>query len=172
MDSCLKDFVGIKTGCPDESTPDSGLYINSLPGVSLESIEKTATEDQETYLGLWDDVQTEAWARFLIDFREAVSECFELTKRCDYEALICDNKDVLVNAWRYLLGNQLMLFRINTTRLNRFSTIDAAEAAKLVDYYQAQYEKALLQAVQLCDITVCRCQLVSDPKPKQVQWLP
>ncbi len=172
MSNCLEDYVGIKTGCEEDFPPDSGLYINSLPGISLESIEKTATEDQITYLGLWADVQAEAWARFVIDFREVVSECFELNKRCDYEALICDNKKVLVNAWRYLLGNQLMLFRINTTRLNRFSTVDAKQAQALADEYQARYEKALLQAAQLCDIEACRCQLITDPKPKQVQWLP
>jgi hypothetical protein len=163
--------VGIKV-CADQDPSDSGLYINSLPGVSLESIEKTATEDQETYLGLWADVQTEAWSLFVIDFREAISECFELSKRCDYEELICENKKILVNAWRFLLGSQLMLFRINTTRLNRFSTIDAKQAEKMVDHYQVQYEKALLQAAQLCDISACRCELVLDPKPKSVQWLP
>lgn len=171
MGDCLKDYVGIKTGCED-TTASSGLYINSLPGISLESIEKTATQDQETYLGLWSDIQDEAWIRFVIDFREAVSECFELSKDCDYESLICDNKKILINAWRFLLGNQLMLFRVNTTRLNRFSTIDAKGAEKLVDHYQVQYEKSLLQAAQLCDLSECRCQLVNDPKPKQVQWLP
>lgn len=170
MGNCLLDYVGIKV-CADQQVPSSGLYINSLPGITLESMDKTATEDQITYLELWADVQSEAWIRFVIDFREVFSRCFDLSCVIDYEDIICDNKKILINAWRFLLGNQLMLFRINTTRLNRFSLVDAEEAQKLADYYQATYENALEQAVKLLDLSEFR-QLHADPRPKQVTWLP
>jgi hypothetical protein len=60
---CLKDYIGIK-GCGAPAPPEvpnplpegasatdyfSGLYINELPGVNLEVIEKIADEEQENY---------------------------------------------------------------------------------------------------------------------------
>lgn len=171
MGNCLLDYVGIKVCAGDECPPGSGLYINSLPGISLESIEKIANEDQISYLGLWKDVQAEAWIRFVIDFREVFSRCFDLSNKIEYEDLICDNKKVLVNAWRFLLGNQLMLFRVNSPRLNRFTTVDIKSAQKLVDYYQVTYENALEQAVNLIDVSDFRLPK-PDPQPKHVVWLP
>lgn len=171
MGKCLINYVGIKI-CQDSVSCDSGIYINTLPGICLEMIEKTATEDQISYAGLWADAQDEAWALFLVDFREAISNCFELSKRCDYEDLICDNKKILVNAWRYLLGAQLLIYRKSSPRLNRFTTIDDDKIDDQIAFYQATYEKILAQAVLLCDLGACRCELVADPKPKSVQWLP
>lgn len=56
--TCLHDYIGLK-GCSTE-VPGSGLYINSLPGISLESLEKIANAEQLTYLGVWSDVQDRA----------------------------------------------------------------------------------------------------------------
>lgn len=169
---CLIDYVGIKI-CQDlQVSCDSGIYINTLPGICLEMIEKTATEDQINYKGLWDDCQAEAWNIFVVDFIEAISQCYELTKKCNYERLICDNKRLLVNAWRYLLGAQLMIYRKNSSRLNRFTTVEEDKVQDLIDFYQASYEKSLNQAAQLCDVEACKCSLVVDPKPKHVVWLP
>jgi hypothetical protein len=55
---CLRDFIGI-LGCGNP-IPESGLFINSLPGISLESIQKIANSEQKTYVGVWNDVQTRA----------------------------------------------------------------------------------------------------------------
>lgn len=166
--TCLEDYIGIKV-CGDES-PASGVFINSLPGISLESIDKTANEDQITYLGLWADVQAEAAARFELDFTSEVTKCFKLNVYCDYEELICANKEKLLNPWRYLLGNQLMLFRIYSSRLNRFTTVDLDQARELRDHYQVEYEKALTQAVQLVELGDC-C-LECGGNPESVIWLP
>lgn len=169
---CLIDYIGIKICQDADAVCDSGIYINTLPGISLEMIEKTATEDQRNYAGLWADVQAEAWNIFVVDFIEAISDCYELTKKCNYEALICENKRIVVNAWRYLLGAQLMIYRKNTTRLNKFTTVEEDKVGELIDWYQANYEKSLAQAVKLCNIDSCKCVLVMDPKPKSVAWIP
>lgn len=165
---CLNDYIGIKV-CGDE-TPESGIFINSLPGISLESIDKVANEDQITYLGLWADVQAEAAARFELDFTTEVTKCFKLNAYCDYEDLICENKEKLINPWRYLLGNQLMLFRIYSSRLNRFTTVDLDQARELRDYYQVEYEKAIQQAVQLVELGDCCLECAGNPE--YVVWLP
>lgn len=165
---CLKDYIGIKV-CGDE-TPGSGLFINSLPGISLESIDKIANEDQITYAGVWSDVQDEAAVRFEMDFITEVNKCYQLNAYCDYEDLICNNKARLLNPWRYLLGNQLMQFRLYSTRLNRFTTVDLESAEKLLNFYQVEYEKALASAVKLIDTGDCCLQCGGNPEV--VTWLP
>lgn len=165
---CLTDFVGIR-GC-GETVPGSGVYLNTLPGISLESLDKVADSEQITYKGLWADIQTEAGVRFYTDVIEELSKCFKLTPYCDYEELICQNKLRLLNAWRYLLGNQTMLFRLHSTRFNRFTTVDKKKAEELLDYYQAEYEKALQQAVKLMEVS--SCELCCGGNPEYVTWLP
>lgn len=165
---CLKDYIGIKV-CGDEQ-PESGVFINSLPGISLESIDKIANEDQITYKGVWSDVQEEAAVRFEMDFITEVTRCYKLNAYCDYEDLICNNKQRLLNPWRYLLGNQLMQFRIYSTRLNRFTTVDLDSAKELLNFYQVEYEKALQSAVKLIDTGDC-C-MDCGGNPEVVTWLP
>lgn len=166
---CLNGYTGIRI-CGDEILPAGG-FINSLPGISLESIDKIANEDQITYAGVWNDVQAEAAARFEIDFISEVTKCYKLNAYCDYEGLICNNKTRLINAWRYLLGNQLMIYRIYTTRLNRFTTVDLESAKELRDFYAVEYEAALKQAAQIIDISDCDCSDCTGDI-QYVTWLP
>lgn len=168
---CLFDYIGLKI-CGTE-TSVSGLFINSLPGISLESIDKIAESEQVTYRGVWNDVQTEAAARFYVDVVNELTKCYSLQPYCDYEDIICDeaNKLKLANAWRYLLGNQLMLFRLYTPRLNRFTTVDRDQALQLRDHYQVEYEKALTLAAKLVNVSVCEC-IQCGGNPEYVTWLP
>lgn len=165
---CLTNYIGLKV-CGDESSA-SGLFINSLPGISLESIDKIADSEQITYAGVWRDVQIEAQARFFVDVIEELNKCYQINPYCDYEEIICANKQILTNAFRYLLGNQLMLFRLYTSRLNRFTTIDLKQAAELRDLYQLEYERSLTQAVKLIDVSSC-C-LDCGGNPETVVWYP
>lgn len=62
MGNCLIDWIGIR-GC---DAPDvfSDVYINQLPGINLESIEKVADDEQVTYLGVWNDIQARGVKKF------------------------------------------------------------------------------------------------------------
>jgi hypothetical protein len=60
--NCLVDHIGIE-GC-SQGVPVSGLYINRLPGIELEALEKIATQDQENFSGVWDDIQERGTRRF------------------------------------------------------------------------------------------------------------
>lgn len=171
MLDCLFGYVGLKTG--EEAVydvPESGLFINSLPGISLQMVDKIAENEQVYYQGVWDDAQSEAAIRFKIDFISELLKCYQINRGCNYEEMICENKEVLVNAWRYLLGNQLMLFRLHTTRLNRFTTIDLKDAQELAAHYQVEYEAALKQVVQLVDVS--SCELCCGGNPTSYVWLP
>lgn len=70
--NCLIDYIGL-TGCGD-STPASGLFINSLPGISLKSIEQLADAEQKTYIGVWNDVQLRATKRLQLSLNAALSK--------------------------------------------------------------------------------------------------
>lgn len=164
MITCLIGYIGFQACGGIYEAPASGLYINSLPGISLESIDKIADSEQVTYLGVWGDAQTEAAIRFKTDFIAEVTKCYKITRECDYEQFVCDNIDTLVNAWRYLLGNQLMIFRIYSSRLNRFTTIDLDQAKELRDYYEGEYLKALSQAVKFIDFSTCCMQCGGNPE--------
>lgn len=170
MPDCLINYVGLQACGGVYESPLSGLYINSLPGISLESIDKIADSEQITYAGVWADAQTEAAIRFKSDFITEVTKCYRITRTCDYEDFICDNLELLANAWRYLLGNQLMIYRIFSSRLNRFTTIDLDAAKELRDYYQGEYLQALSQAVKLIDFSTC-CMECSG-NSEVVYWLP
>lgn len=167
--NCLTDYIGIKSCSTD--TSGSGQFINSLPGVSLESVEKIAEPEQITYKGVWADVQEEAWARFYVDVINELTKCYQLQPYCDYENLICENKARLITAWKYLLGNQLMQFRLYTVRLNRFTTVDLKQAAELRDFYQVEYEKALALAAKIMEVSSCEC-MDCGGNPQTVTWLP
>lgn len=167
--TCLFGYIGLSF-CNGDAAPASGLFINSLPGITIESLDKVATEEQTTYMGLWEDAQKEAAIRFKADFIFKVRECFEINTECNYEDFICNNKEKLVNSWRYLLGNQLMIYRIYSTRLNRFTTIDIEEAKQLKDFYQVEYEKYLAQEIKFIDFSDC-C-MPCNTSVNTVTWLP
>lgn len=167
--SCLTDYIGLQL-C-NEDAPESGLYINSLPGISIESMDKIAESEQVTFKGVWTDVQDVAWTRFYLDFITELNKCFELNPYCDYASLICNQKEKIANAWMYLLGNQLMIFRIYSPRINQFTTIDRDQAKELKDFYQVEYEKNLSIAAKLIDVSDCEC-MQCGGNPQFVTWLP
>lgn len=71
---CLRDFVGIR-GC-DAPEPESGIYVNSLPGITSFLTSKIASDEQITFLGVWNDVQ----ARALKKFQTSVIAAFKSEK--------------------------------------------------------------------------------------------
>lgn len=170
MLDCLIDYIGFIRVLGVYDQPESGQYINSLPGITLENVESIADSEQETYVGVWNDVQKEASARMYTDTISEITKCLSLDRECDYDELICDNKELLTNAWKYLLGVQLMIERLYSPRLNRFTTVDREQAQELKDFYQVEYEKYLSQAVLLFDIT--GCELCCGGNPSTVVYMP
>jgi hypothetical protein len=160
---CLIDFIGLSY-CPGiYEQPGSGIYLNSLPGISIQSIDAIADSEQITYLGVWADVQSSAVAQFRIEVISELNKCFKLNRDCDYTTMICENRDTLVQAWKFLLGVHLMIFRLHSDRINRYTTVDKKEAAELRDYYQLEYEKALKQGVLLMDTAECCMECEGNP---------
>lgn len=87
---CLKNYIGIN-GC-NTQTPESGLYINSLPGISLKSIEALADEDQKNYLGVFNDIDLRASKKIDIEVasvfakkykKKSINQTIDLTTYID-----------------------------------------------------------------------------------------
>lgn len=167
---CFVDYIGLSLCAGAYDAPASGIYLNSLPGLSIESIEKVADQEQLNYLGVWNDAKTNALQQFRLDIMTEIQKCYQIDKDCDYDTMICDNIDVFVQSWKYLLGVYLLLYRINSNRVNRYVLLDVAQAKELKDHYQVQYETFLSQAVKLMDTT--SCELCCGGNPEIVTWLP
>jgi hypothetical protein len=161
---CFIDYIGLSYCSGVYEQPGSGIYLNSLPGISIQSIDAIANDEQTTYLGVWEDVQGSAVSQFRIDVISELNKCFKLDRTCDYTTMICDNKEILVQAWKYCLGVWLMIFRLTTDRLNRYTTVDRKQAEELKAFYQVRYEDALSQSVKLMDTEECCMTCAGNPE--------
>lgn len=169
---CFVDYIGFFY-CPGGGvydSPPSGIFVNSLPGISVENTDKIADSEQISYIGVWSDVQQFALAQFRLDVMNEIKKCYDITGDCDFDELICDNIEELATAWKYLLGVSLMIFRLTSDRINRWTTIGREEAKELRDFYQISYEAALKQGVLLMDTSSCCLKCL--PNPAVVTWLP
>lgn len=63
--NCLDNFIGLKN-CSD-STPESGYFINGLPGMSTELVDNIANSEQVSYAGVWSAVKSRAFMRLKDD---------------------------------------------------------------------------------------------------------
>lgn len=146
---CLVNYIGLKGCCEEE--PESGVYLNDLPGITLESIEKISEREQVSYKGVWNDIQKRALRKFGREFTSKLSELYNTNccnEDCSIEDLICGSKESLIDVLLFSFGIQLMLERLYSSRLNSFTTIDRDQAAELKDFYQVEYERALELAVK------------------------
>lgn len=58
---------------------------------------------------------------------------------CQFDNLVCNNKEHFGTAWKYCLGIELMTERIFTSRLNRWTTTDLNRAKELNKYFNLMY---------------------------------
>ncbi len=54
-----------------------------------------------------------------------------LSSQCSFDTIVCNNKKRFASAWQHCLAIELMNYRINSSRLNRWTTIDLVQAKKL-----------------------------------------
>lgn len=144
---CFIDHIGIKSEGDTE-----GLFINQLPGVTLKMINGITETEQATFTGLWDEVQKRTLRKFKKDYlskfkNKYVGFCCD-EEACNPETIACDNIELFEDAWMYCLGTELMIERLYSSRLNKFTTIDKDQASELKDFFQVEYEKALNYAIK------------------------
>lgn len=152
---CLTGFIGLD-GC-GVTEPASGLFINSLPGITLKRVDSIADHEQVTYKGVWQDVEKRAILRFRTQLMTQLNKCYQINERETVECIACEFKELLATPLWYLLGHELMIETIYSDRVNRYTTIDKAQAEELRDYYMAEFEKEIQAAVQGIDVENSDC---------------
>lgn len=143
--NCLIDYIGIlRCG---STTSESGIYINSLPGVSLKQIDEAADADQVGFSGVWDDIQLRASRRFETKIKaelqkrykiSTIQQSFDLSKNLEstttaaaakYKGLII-SLDNFVSSNHYVVSN---FQRINVQQLFLYLTVAQNTTVKIFD---------------------------------------
>lgn len=144
---CLQNIIGLR-GCGEPVTnPEPQLFINELPGVSIENIEALADNEQETFLGVWADVQKRAFKKFALLAKAEFNKCYKITDNTVISCLVCENVDLFAVALWYLLGSELMIERTSSDVINQYTTIDLEKAEKLKAEFFAEFQASLTDAV-------------------------
>ena len=74
---CLINFIGLKDcGTP----PESGLYINNLPGINTEIVGAIADIEEITHRGVWSDVNKISARRFQTDIMGKLRQTYKLKR--------------------------------------------------------------------------------------------
>lgn len=157
---CLIGFIGLSSSI---GVSDSGLYLNTLPNINIVSINKIADEDQQNadpnlnFRKVMEDVEIRAINRLRTQFIIELNKCFKISKREIAECLICENKDLLAVALQYLMGAELMIERMTSSRINKYTTIDKITAQKSRFEFEDQFYSELHVAVLGIDIKKSDC---------------
>jgi len=75
---CLIDYIGIRT--TGQPVPESGLYINDLPGITIAQLSDINNSDQATFLDLWAAIQRRCARIFETTFTNAMGKKYRLKK--------------------------------------------------------------------------------------------
>jgi hypothetical protein len=82
---CLTDYIGLR-GCK-LAEPESNIYINDLPGISLKSLDKIANEEQATFIEVWNTIQRRAITRLTTAVVNEFSKRYQLKTITEYVQL-------------------------------------------------------------------------------------
>jgi hypothetical protein len=145
---CLQGYIGLSA---QVATVESHLYVVTLPGISLYNLAKIAdkteqaSNHQPNVQIVFDECEQRAIHTFVSAFTAAMNECYHLSDIDIIECLLCANKRKLGVALWYYIGHEVMIERLSTDRLNRFTTLDLKKAKELRDLFidRAEYELSM-----------------------------
>ena len=139
------------------SEVESGLYLDTLPDVTLNLLDKLTDSDDSDTSELWARIEDRGIKKFRTLFINAVNKCHKISNITIIDCIIESNYELLGIALWYLLGSELMFERINSSRLNRFTTIDKAKARELRDAFLEEFQDELTAAVNSIDVNDNDC---------------
>ena len=155
----LKGYIGLSSSV---STAASGLYVDALPDISLVQAEKIADKVSEelpadAILRIWGEIEQRSLAKFRTLFFKEINGCFKIAKRDKIECLIEENKELLATSLWYLFGSEFLLEKLNSSRINRFTTIDKVKAKELRNELMNLFQNELESAIQGIDLETSTC---------------
>lgn len=140
------------------SEVESGLYLDSLPDISITLIDKITGTDEDDSMALWKKIEDRAIKKFRTLFINAINKCYKINKIDVCECLIESNAESFGIALWYLLGSEFMFERINSSRINKYTTIDKAKARELQTAFLETFQDELTVAVNSIDVNDNECQ--------------
>lgn len=164
--TCLDGLVGIDS-CDSATPPPSGLYINELPGMTIELLQMITQKEDETYMATWDKIYKNAIIRFRTAAMAQLNECYQVNEQGTVECIVCENVQLLSTAFWYLLGNVATVHALASWRTNNFTTLRKPEIEQLSAIYFTEFQKELKYAVQGIDVRKSECmqQETDCPQP-------
>ena len=139
------------------STVDSGLYVDALPDISLDLLSKLTDNEDNEVANLWGRIEKRGILKFRTFFINAVNKCHQIRKIDICECLIDENIEILSIALWYLLGAEIMHERVNSARINKYTTIDKAKARELQTSYLETFQSELEVAINSIDVHDSEC---------------
>lgn len=158
--ACLVNLIGISG---EIGLSKSGLYINTLPNINTVSITKIADEDQADLKKVFDDIEKRTINRFRTAFIRELNQCWKIGKRDIAECLICENKELLAVSLQYLTGIEMLTEQLNSSRINRYTSIDKITAQRTRVEFEETFRNELHVAVLGIDIPGSGCYVNEDP---------
>lgn len=156
----LKGFIGLSPRSGVEA--GSGLYVDSLPDISVSIIEDIIA-DEVSVNDKWEEIEHRAILKFRTLFVKEVNNCHKISDIAACECLILSNKLLLAHALWYLMGAEVMITRRASSRIN-VATIDRNKPKELRDYFESQFQKELSTAVSGIDIHSSECFPEEEPE--------
>jgi len=160
----LIGYIGLQSGGSVEA--ESGLYIDALPDINLDIIERITTNEgssEET----WSRIEKRALLKFRTFFINEINKCHKIHAIDVCECLIVSNKEVLATALWYIMGAEVMITRKESSRINA-ATIDRSKNNDLRAYFEDQFKKELEVAVNSIDVHNSECFPEEQPKPNAI----
>jgi hypothetical protein len=153
-DNSLYGYIGFSSKL---SEVESGLYLDSLPDISINLLDKLTDIEEGDISVLWTKIEDRAIKKFRTLFINAVNKCYKINDIPICECLIESNFETFGIALWYLLGSEMMFERINSNRINKFTTIDKAKARELQQAFIDTFQDELTVAVNSIDVNNNDC---------------
>lgn len=157
----LRGFIGLSSH--DGVEVESGLYVDSLPGISSEVITRVA-DDRDGGDTLWSKIEWRALLKFRTLFISEVNKAHKVHNQSICECLIRENRLLLATSLWYLMGAEVMVERITSSRVN-VATINKNTPRELKEMFEDSFRKELAEAVLTIDVHASECFADGCPEP-------
>lgn len=71
-----------------------------------------------------------------------------MSTKCGWDVVVCNNKKHFASAWQHLLAIELLNYRLNTSRLNRWASVDKKQGADLQKLFVAKYRGGTYDGIE------------------------
>lgn len=119
LSDCYNNYIGLRGFC-SETTPESGLFVNDLPAISLKLLANITNEDQRDYTGIWDEIYTRTLNELESDVLIRAQKYFKTT-------LVADNANTGYYSDPYVVRTSTNEFKGTTieadSRISRYLSI-------------------------------------------------